>query len=118
MTEFLSLEGAARVDDAMMALVTQAQAKLPLAIRPVRHEELVADLDGEMQAILGFLGLGWDDAVHGVAGRAAARAVTPCDLQLRRGLSAEGIGQWRRHEAGLAPVLPLLDPWVRRFGYG
>jgi hypothetical protein len=37
--------------------------------------------------------------------------------QVRRGLNAEGIGQWRNYAAQLAPVLPILQPWVQRFGY-
>ena len=34
-----------------------------------------------------------------------------------RGLYREGIGQWRRYRDQLAPVLPILAPWVAEFGY-
>ena len=41
----------------------------------------------------------------------------PSADQVARGLNAEGVGQWRRYEAQLAPVLSLLEPWAARFGY-
>jgi hypothetical protein len=34
-----------------------------------------------------------------------------------RGLSAQGLDQWRRYAAQLEPVLPWLAPFVSRFGY-
>jgi len=27
------------------------------------------------------------------------------------------MGSWRRYQEQMEPVLSLLDPWVRRFGY-
>jgi hypothetical protein len=43
---------------------------------------------------------------------------TPSAPQVARGLYSEGVGQWRRYRAELEPVLPILEPWVARFGYG
>ena len=37
--------------------------------------------------------------------------------QVRRGLF-DGTRQWERYREQMAPVLPVLDPWVRKFGYG
>ena len=36
--------------------------------------------------------------------------------QVRRGLF-DGTRQWERYREQMAPVLPLLEPWVARFGY-
>ena len=36
--------------------------------------------------------------------------------QLARGLNAQGVGKWRDYAAELAPVQPLLEPWVAKFG--
>ena len=38
-------------------------------------------------------------------------------IRVARGLNREGQGAWRRYREQMAPVLPLLEPWVRRFGY-
>jgi len=117
MYEFLDLERAAAYYDAVMRLGSLYRAQLPLSVREVRHEAVVADFDGEIRAVLAFLGLDWDDGVRDFAARAKALMRTPSDLQLIRGLSAEGVGQWRRFQAPLTPVMPMVRPWVEHFGY-
>jgi hypothetical protein len=65
-----------------------------------------------------FLALDWDPAMADFAVRVKDRAVlTPSTAQLVRGLNTEGLGQWRRYRPQLAAVLPMLEPWVRRFYY-
>ena len=29
----------------------------------------------------------------------------------------DGSRQWQRYEEQLRPILPILEPWVERFGY-
>ena len=56
--------------------------------------------------------------MRGFAERTKDRGIaTPSGAQLAGGLSAEGVGQWRRYRQQLAPALPKLAPWVERFGY-
>ncbi|MHB8528725.1 MAG: sulfotransferase [Caulobacteraceae bacterium] len=116
MAEFLTLESAARYYDQVMRLAVLYEAKLPLAIHHIRHEDVVADFDGELSKALGFIGLAWDPAVRDFADR-AMRARTPSATQLAVGLNARGVGAWKRFAAQMAPVLPILEPWVARFGY-
>jgi hypothetical protein len=80
---------------------------------------VVADLRGEAEAAARFLGVPWSDAMMDFAALSEGRAIsTPSAAQVRRGLYQEGVGQWRRYERHLEPVLPLLQPWLERFGYG
>ncbi|HZK98458.1 MAG TPA: sulfotransferase [Caulobacteraceae bacterium] len=116
MYEFLTLDGTARYYDQVMRLADIYRAKLTLDIHTLRHEELVADFEGEVRETLSFVGVSWDAAVMGFATRAAS-SLTPSAVQVARGLNAEGVGQWRRYQRQLAPVLPLLEPWAKRFGY-
>jgi hypothetical protein len=68
--------------------------------------------------VCSFLGLTWSDSMRNFADKARDRAVaTPSGAQLSRGLSAEGVGAWRRYADQLAPVQPTLAPWVVKFGY-
>jgi hypothetical protein len=117
MFEFLTLDGAAAYYDQVMRLVQRCREIMPLAMREVRHETLVRDFDAEVGAVLAFLGLDWDPAVRDFAARIGGRFRTPSDVQLTRGLTDSGIGQWCRYAVHLAPVLPVLAPWVERFGY-
>jgi len=117
MFEFLTLEGAAGLYDAVMSLAVVARATLALNVREVRHEAVVADFDAEVADILDFIGAGWDPAVRTFADRVGGQARTPSYPQLARGLNADGVGQWRRYQAQLAPILGRLEPWIARFGY-
>lgn len=116
--EFLSLERSARFYDATMRHALLPREKLPLRFHDLRNEELVADFDGQVRALCDFLEVAFDPAMARFAERSKSRGVaTPSAMQVARGLSNEGIGQWRRYEKQLQPVLPMLAPWVRHFGY-
>jgi tetratricopeptide (TPR) repeat protein len=118
MYQLLTLAGAARFYDAAMQMGERLGHELPLAHHVVRHEALVEDFDATARAVCDFLDLPWTDAVRGFAERIQDRGVaTPSGAQLAAGLSAEGIGAWRRFALQLAPVMPILQPWVERFGY-
>jgi hypothetical protein len=116
--ELLTLEGAARYYDAVMSLVIRARSVLPLDILLVRHEDLVTDFAAELNRICIFLGIERAEAMADFAKRGGGRAVlTPSTAQLVRGLNTEGLGHWRRYREQLAPVLPVLSDWVKRFYY-
>lgn len=116
MFEFLTLDGTARYYDAVMRLGAVYRDKLPLNLMVSRHEELIGDFDARMQAICAFAGLSWNESMRGF-GERAGDVATPSAPQLVAGLSKEGAGQWRRYAAELAPVMPLVQPWVEKFGY-
>jgi tetratricopeptide (TPR) repeat protein len=116
--EFVTLESAAAFYDAVMRLADIYRAKLPLNLFELRLEDLVADFDGRMRAFCDFAGVPWSDAMRNFAQSAKARAIaTPSATQVIRGLNSGGVGQWRRYRAQMEPVLPILKPWVERFGY-
>ncbi|MFL5298419.1 MAG: sulfotransferase [Phenylobacterium sp.] len=118
MYQLLTLEGAARFYDVAMQLGDRLGGRLPLETQVVRHESLVEDFDATAREVCGFLDLAWTDALRGFAERIQDRGVaTPSAAQLAGGLSAEGVGAWRRYQGQLAPVLPILTPWVERYGY-
>jgi tetratricopeptide (TPR) repeat protein len=116
--ELLSLEGAARYYDAVMRLLVRLTSCLSLDLCLVRHEDLVTEFAREMKRICAFLGLDWVPAMGDFALRTRDRAkVTPSTAQLARGLNTEGVGPWLRYRTQMDPLLPLLEPWVKRFLY-
>jgi hypothetical protein len=117
MFEFLDLNDAATYYDAVMTLDRTYRARLPLTAREVRHETMVRNFEAEVRETLAFLGREWDPAVERFAERLPVDAQTPSDVQLARGINADGIGQWRRYAQHIAPVLPILEKWVTEFGY-
>jgi tetratricopeptide (TPR) repeat protein len=114
---FSDLEEAARHYGALMSLIELCRERLPLAYHEVRYDQLVADFDATVKAMAEFVGLPWTDAFRTFDRTAQARGVrTASATQVRRGLY-DGRGGWRRYEAELSPVLPILAPWVERFGF-
>jgi tetratricopeptide (TPR) repeat protein len=116
--ELFTLEGAARLYDQVMRLTELYLAKLDLDVRVQGYEDLVADFEGQTRGICRFAGLEWtpDLSRFGEA-RQALEVATPSAAQVRRGLYQDGAGQWRRYRRQLEPVQPLLEPWIRSFGY-
>ena len=111
------LEEAARHYDAMMRLIETCRERLPLAFHEVRYDRLVADFETEVRAMAEFVGLEWTDDFRSFDKTAKTRGVrTASATQVRQGLY-DGGGKWRRYEAQLAPVLPILQPWVEKFGF-
>lgn len=118
MYQLLTLEGAAAFYDAVMGLSERYREILPLAQHIVRYESLVEDFEGTARSACDFLGLEWDTGMADFAARARSRGIsTPSAAQVARGLNREGQGAWRRYEGQMNPILPLLAPWVERFGY-
>ena len=118
MYQLLTLEGAAAYYDAVMRLSEIYRDILPLPQHIVRYESLIDDFEGTAQSACDFLGLAWDQAMLDFAGKARDRGIsTPSAAQVARGLNRDGQGVWRRYEAQMAPVVPLLGRWVERFGY-
>jgi hypothetical protein len=118
MYELSTLDGAAAFYDAVMALAGLYRDKLGLAVLDTRHEDMIADFDSETRRVCDFLRLEWRETMRNFAADSKSRDVkTPSAQQVVRGLSQEGAGQWRRFAPQMAPVMPMLAPWVARYGY-
>lgn len=118
MYELLTLQGAAAFYDAVMGFAEQVRPALGLDWRMVRYETLVTELAREMREICDFLGLDWVPDMGDFAARVQVREhATPSTAQLARGLDGSGIATWRNYLEPLRPILPVLEPWVRRFSY-
>lgn len=116
--QFTDIGSAARFYDTVMSLAQLYAQRLPITLTPVRHERLVTDFEPEVRRICATIGLEWQPGMADFAERARSRSIrTPSAQQVRRGLYTDALGQWRRYERQLAPVAPILRPWVKRLGY-
>ncbi len=119
MASFVTVEGAAQVYAAAMQAWRDAAAALPLAVHTVRYEAVVNDLAGEAAGVLEFLGLEWDAGVLTPDATARAKPIvsTPSYQQVARPIYRQSVDRWRRYEARLAGVAPILEPFVAWAGY-
>jgi tetratricopeptide (TPR) repeat protein len=114
---FSDLEETAYHYAAQMELTELCVATLPLAFHDVRYDRLVTDFEPTVRAIAAFIGLEWTEAFRTFDRTAQTRGVrTASATQVRRGLY-DGRGQWKRYADQLRPVLPILAPWIDRFGF-
>ena len=91
---------------------------LPLARHELRYEALVTDFESESRQLCEFLGIEWSAQMRDFARTARRRGVsTMSATQVSKPLY-DGSKQWRRYEEQLGPILPILEPWVKHFGYG
>ena len=115
--EFTSLDRTAAHYDALMRLTQASVERLPLEVHEVRYDALVRDFDATTRALCDFVGVPWSPALRSFDRTAKTRGVsTASAAQVRKGLY-DGTRQWERYRDHMAPVLPLLRPWVERFGF-
>jgi tetratricopeptide (TPR) repeat protein len=83
----------------------------PGYVHRVIHERLLADPEGQIRALLAFLGLPFE--VQCLAFHENKRAVrTASSEQVRRPINRDGVDQWKPYEARLGPLKAALgDLW-------
>jgi tetratricopeptide (TPR) repeat protein len=119
MYQLLTLQGGAALYDATMRLAGLCRGLAALRWMDVRYESLAEDPAQLLRSVCEFMDLDWVPNLTDFAARAQAReSATPSTAQLARGLDRSSIGPWRHYQAALAPILPTLQPWVERLGYG
>lgn len=116
---FLDLEDAADLYDAVMDIWQRTRSNLPLTVHELRYEELVAEPEQSLRALLDFLGLDWTDRILDHRATAAARGAvaTASYDQITQPLTSRPIGRWHAFQREMAPVLPTLLKWAKTFNY-
>jgi tetratricopeptide (TPR) repeat protein len=119
MRSFTDLTEAALTYDAAFRAWHQACELLPIAAHPVRYERLIEDPQAELQPLVSWLGLAWNDRLlaHEETARTRTRVRTASYAQIGEKLYTRASGRWRRYADQLAPVLPILAPWAAKMGY-
>ena len=104
-----SLEDIGRYYLTYVRLMPHWDEVLPGRVLRVQHEELVADLEGQVRRMLAFLELDFDPRC--LEFHSVERSVrTASSEQVRRPIYTEGLDQWRHYEPWLAPLRAALGP--------
>ena len=89
-------------------LIEHWRRVLPLPMLEVNYEKLVADLAGESQKLVSFLGLEWEPACLEFH-RTQRTVATASSWQVRQPLYDRSVGRWRNYERHLEPLLRALS---------
>ena len=100
----------------VMDLVQHYRSEMTLRYLPVRYEDMVADQEQSVRAMLGFVGEKFNKACltfH--ENRRYAR--TASYAQVAEPLYDRSVGRWKHYRSYLEPVIPILQPVIERLGY-
>jgi hypothetical protein len=108
-----SIEDIARYYRAYVDVMRHWDAVLPGKVLRIQHEDVVADLEGNVRRMLDFVGLDFEPAC--LEFYKTERSVrTASSEQVRQPISKEGLGRWRNFEPYLAPLEAALGPFAER----
>ncbi|MGZ5000806.1 MAG: sulfotransferase [Methylomonas sp.] len=108
----------ARFYAAVMDYWLSVRDVLSLYWTELRYEDVVIDLEGQFRPILEKMGLEWSPACLEFYRHARTQTInTPSYHQVTRPLYTASVGRWRDYQSHYAPILPLLEPYIERFGY-
>jgi hypothetical protein len=119
MSSFLRLVTAAELYDISFSFYEHVQQLMPMPTHTVVYENVVADRERELRALFDFLGLDWHDAVleHEKTALKRGRIKTASYSQVAEPIYTRSAGRWEKYRKHLEPVLPVLKPWIDKFGY-
>lgn len=119
MSNFLRLEDAAEFYDLTFQHWERARALFPLQVHTIVYERLVEDVETEVRPLFDFLGLDWRDEAldHRATAKARGLITTASYSQVVEPIYKRAAGRWEGYRRHLEPILPVLRPWVEKFGY-
>lgn len=119
MSNFLKLKTAAELYDLSFRFLERSQELLPLPMHIVRYEDLIEDQERELRGVVDFLGLKWENRLldHQETARNRGRIKTASYAQVGQPIYRNSTGRWQNYREHLEPVLPILRPWIEKFGY-
>ena len=119
MANFLRLDTAAEFYDLTFRTWENARQLLPLGVHTVVYEEMVQDPPTVLRPVVEALGLDWHQDMLDHTKTAAERGLitTASYAQVTQPIYTRSVGRWERYRKHLEPVLPVLAPWIEKFGY-
>ena len=119
MSNFLRLEDAAQFYDLTFRHWERARELFSLNVHTIVYERLVENVEAEVRPLFDSLGLEWRDEAldHRATAKARGLITTASYAQVVEPIYKRAAGRWEKYRAHLEPVLPVLRPWVEKFGY-
>jgi len=119
MSSFVHLDTAAELYDLSFRYFERCQELMPMPVHRVIYENVVADRDSELRRLFDFLELDWHDAVldHQSTALSRGRIKTASYAQVAEPIYKRSAGRWQNYRKHLEPIIPILRPWIDKFGY-
>jgi tetratricopeptide (TPR) repeat protein len=116
---FLSFEHLAKHYADLMDIWLAVREWEGFAWLEVRYEDTVAALEKEGRRVTEFLGLAWEAGQARFYEKSRTKQLySPTYQDVTRPVYSRSVARWHAYEKYLAPILPALEPYCRKFGYG
>lgn len=118
MFQLLRLDSAVSYYGQVMSVISAVNETSAFDMHFVRYERVIGDFKGEVQSLVDFLGLEWEDALLDYQATAKSRDITtPSATQVIQPLYSSSIGKWKHFQEWIGPAFDPLDEWVETWGY-
>ena len=119
MSNFLNLKDTAETYNLVMNLFQIYKSKFSFNFHEIRYEKLVFNFKNEIENLLKFLELSWDNEILKYQKTATTRdrIFTPSYDQVIKPIYSQSIGRWEKYKKQLSEVYPILEPWIKEFNY-
>lgn len=119
MSSFINLQTTAELYDLSFSYFEHVQRLMEMPTHVIRYESIVEEREAELRRLFDFLDLDWHDAVmdHQSTALGRGRIKTASYAQVVEPIYTRSAGRWVNYRKYLEPILPLLAPWVDKFGY-
>ena len=104
-----ALEDIGRYYRSYVGLMDHWDRVLPGRVLCVKHEDVLADLEGSVRRILDYCELPFEEACIDFH-KTQRRVHTASAEQVRRPINRDGVGQWKPYEPWLGPLKAALGP--------
>ena len=96
-----------------------AQERYDLDFHMIRYEDLVTDMPTQVNTLLQFLGLEWEDNLtnYQKTARERGKINTPSYSQVVQPLYKDASYRWKNYRKYFEPYQDQIQPWIERFGY-
>jgi len=96
-----------------------SQKRYGLDFHMIRYEDLVVDMPAEIEKLLQFLGLEWEESLTDYQKTALKRGKinTPSYSQVVQPLYKDASYRWKNYQSHFETYNAQIQPWIKRFGY-
>jgi tetratricopeptide (TPR) repeat protein len=118
MIHYQSLDRAVQFYTQVMGAWLHFRNIISLSHITVRYEDTVHNLEVEARRLIRHLNLDWEPGILQFHQLATERVIaTPSYVAVTEPVHTRAIGRWKNYSRQFAPLLPMLEPFIREFGY-
>ena len=119
MANFLDIENAAHMYNEVMNLWIRYTELFSINHHVVKYEDVINNFNITIKDTLNFLNLSWSNDVEKFYETADKRSLisTPSYDQVNQPIYRQSVNRWKKYEAEISNILPILEPWIKRFNY-